>query len=103
MKILVVGDSCTDVFVYGDIARICPEAPVPVFNPTHTTKNPGMSKNVVRNFESMGISADIITNNNEIKKIRYVDNRSNQMVMRVDEHDNCSRIKNVSMRTTETY
>jgi len=32
MKILVIGDSCTDVFIYGDIERVCPEAPVPVFN-----------------------------------------------------------------------
>ena len=39
-KVLVIGDSCEDVFIYGDIERICPEAPVPVFTPTHTTKNP---------------------------------------------------------------
>ena len=35
MTILIVGDSCEDVFVYGDITRICPEAPIPVFVPTH--------------------------------------------------------------------
>ena len=103
MKILVVGDSCTDVFIYGDIERICPEAPVPVFKPTHTTENPGMSKNVVKNFESLGIDADIITNTNEIKKIRYVDNRSNQMVLRVDEHDHCSRIKESDLEKVESY
>ena len=33
MKVLVVGDSCKDVVVYGDIERISPEAPVPVFAP----------------------------------------------------------------------
>ena len=33
MKVLVIGDSCTDKFVYGECNRICPEAPVPVFNP----------------------------------------------------------------------
>ena len=33
MKILVIGDSCHDVFVYGKCDRICPEAPVPVFTP----------------------------------------------------------------------
>ena len=33
-KILVGGDSCTDVFIYGDIERISPEAPIPVFVPT---------------------------------------------------------------------
>ena len=27
-KILVVGDSCEDIFIYGDITRVAPEAPV---------------------------------------------------------------------------
>ena len=93
-KVLVIGDSCTDVFIYGDIERICPEAPVPVFNPTHQTENDGMAKNVVRNLESLGCEVDIITNPNYIRKIRYVDNRSNQLVLRVDEHDYCERINN---------
>ena len=89
MKVLVIGDSCTDVFIYGDIKRICPEAPVPVFNPTDETENPGMASNVVENLKSLGCDTDIITNNNGIRKVRYVDNRSNQMVMRVDENDSC--------------
>ena len=37
MKILVIGDGCYDIFRYGNIDRICPEAPVPVFNPTKET------------------------------------------------------------------
>ena len=103
MKILVIGDSCTDVFIYGDIERICPEAPVPVFKPTHTTKNSGMSKNVVANFKALGITVDIITNTNKIQKIRYVDNKSNQMVLRVDDHDYCSRIKKSDLEKVEDY
>lgn len=102
-KILVIGDSCTDIFIYGDIERICPEAPVPVFIPTHTTKNPGMAKNVVMNFNTLGIDVDIITNNSEIKKTRYVDNRSNQMVLRVDDHDYCPRIKKLDLKKVENY
>ena len=34
-----------------------------------------------------------IINENCIKKKRYVDNRSGQMVLRVDEHEYCDRIK----------
>ena len=37
-KILVIGDSCTDIFIYGECNRICPEAPVPVFNPIKVKK-----------------------------------------------------------------
>ena len=43
MRILVVGDSCEDVFVYGKVNRLTPEAPVPVFNPTVTKTNDGMA------------------------------------------------------------
>ena len=53
MKILVVGDSCKDVFIYGDIIRLAPEAPVPVFNPLRNTENEGMAKNVSKNIESL--------------------------------------------------
>ena len=68
MRILVIGDSCTDEFIYCDIERICPEAPVPVLKPTKTTTNPGMASNVVENLKSLGAETDIITNDNFIKK-----------------------------------
>ena len=97
-KILVVGDSCTDVFIYGDIERICPEAPVPVINPTRKTKNGGMSKNVKANIEALGCEVTIVTNPNNIKKIRYVDNSLNQLVLRVDEHDCCKQINEKQLK-----
>ena len=93
MNVLVIGDSCNDVFVYGDIERISPEAPVPVLVPSHTESNDGMAKNVANNVESLGMTIYTITNVNSITKKRYVENRSGQMVLRVDEHDYCDRIK----------
>ena len=93
MRVLVIGDSCQDVFVYGDIERISPEAPVPVFVPSHTESNDGMAKNVANNVESLDMHIYTITNGNSIIKKRYVENRSGQMVLRVDEHDYCDRIK----------
>ena len=93
MNVLVIGDSCEDVFIYGDIERISPEAPIPVFKPTHTEKNDGMAKNVANNVESLDMHIYTITNGNSIVKKRYVENRSSQMVLRVDEHDYCDRIK----------
>jgi len=93
MNVLVIGDSCEDIFIYGDIERISPEAPVPVFKPTHTEKNDGMAKNVANNVESLDMSIFTTTNGSSIVKKRYVENRSGQMVLRVDEHDYCDRIK----------
>ena len=92
MKIMVVGDSCIDKFIYCDIERICPEAPVPVLKPTHSTENGGMARNVVANLEALGCEVHLVSNTNGIKKVRYVDSRSNQLVIRVDEHDYCDRI-----------
>ena len=87
MKFLVIGDSCTDIFVYGDCERLCPEAPVPVFNPIHSTSNVGMAGNVAANIRSLGGHCDLITNINRPRKTRYIDDKTNQMIVRIDEND----------------
>ena len=92
MTILIVGDSCKDIFVYGEIKRLSPEAPVPVFNPVRQKENDGMAKNVANNVEALEVTILTITNKNNIRKVRYVDKKSNQLVLRVDEHDYCDRI-----------
>ena len=46
-KILVIGELCIDKFVYGEVKRLSPEAPVPVFNPIVTEENRGMAGNVL--------------------------------------------------------
>ena len=100
-KVLVVGDSCKDVFVYGDIERISPEAPIPVFVPTREESNDGMARNVSNNVESLDMGIHTITNQNSIVKKRYVDNRSGQMVLRVYEHDYCDRIEDILLSTIQ--
>jgi D-beta-D-heptose 7-phosphate kinase/D-beta-D-heptose 1-phosphate adenosyltransferase len=91
-SILIIGDSCKDVFVYGEISRLSPEAPVPVFNPIEKKVNDGMARNVANNVEALDTTIYTITNKNSIKKVRYVDKKSNQLVLRVDKHDYCDRI-----------
>ena len=88
MKFLVIGDSCTDKFVYGKCERICPEAPVPVFTPIKATVNGGMAKNLQSNVVALGVSCDIICDENLMTKTRYVDNKTNHMLLRVDENNN---------------
>ena len=88
MKILVIGDSCTDVFVYGRCKRLCPEAPIPVFEPSNTVTNDGMAGNVVTNLRKLGVEKiELITNHEQITKTRYVEEKSNQMLLRIDSND----------------
>jgi len=101
VKILVIGDGCKDVFIYGDIIRLSPEAPVPVFNPLREVSNDGMARNVSNNVEALGVTIYTITNQNNIRKVRYVDTKSNQLVLRVDEHDYCNRIDEVLLSTIQ--
>ena len=102
MTILIIGDSCTDVFMYGDINRLSPEAPVPVFNPRRSVENDGMAKNVAKNVEALDTTIYTITNPNSIRKVRYVDEKSNQLVLRVDEHDHCDRIDSELLLSIQT-
>ena len=85
-KILVIGDSSRDVFVYCDALRLCPDVPVPVLNIKDQSENPGMAKNVQRNIQSLIRECDILTNDNwyEITKTRYVHESSNHTFFRVD-------------------
>jgi D-beta-D-heptose 7-phosphate kinase/D-beta-D-heptose 1-phosphate adenosyltransferase len=47
-KILLIGDDCVDVYQFGTVDRISPEAPVPVFECTHEERKPGMAGNVLK-------------------------------------------------------
>ena len=91
--ILIIGDNCKDKFVYGHSDRLCPEAPVPVFKPTgDVTINDGMAGNVASNIRGVGYECHHIKNTGEITKTRYIDYRSHQMLLRVDDHDYTERI-----------
>ena len=85
LKVLLIGDSCTDEYVYGSCERLNPEAPVPIlkFNRKETKK--GMAWNVRENIESFGIEVYMITNQETITKTRYIDEKYNQQILRVDD------------------
>jgi len=86
-KILIVGDSCIDVYEYGTCDRISPEAPIPVFKPTNVVESGGMVLNVKNNVEALGHECVTITNIEKPIKHRYVDIVSNQQIIRVDKND----------------
>jgi len=89
VKILVIGESCRDVFCYGESRRIDPAVPVPILNILECKENAGMAKNVQYNIQALGHACDIITNDNwrQITKTRYMHKNTNHIYLRVDEND----------------
>jgi D-beta-D-heptose 7-phosphate kinase/D-beta-D-heptose 1-phosphate adenosyltransferase len=82
-KILLLGDDCVDVYQYGTVDRISPEAPVPVFKFDHEERKPGMAGNVVRNLEALGCTVNYLHSQTSTKT-RLVDIRSKQQIVRID-------------------
>ena len=89
MKVLVIGETCVDEFIYGKIDRLCPEAPVPVFTPLETIQNPGMAGNVVANIKALKskVSINQWHQKETIIKTRLVDFKTNQMIVRIDKNE----------------
>lgn len=92
MKILVIGETCEDIFIYGEVNRLSPEAPAPIIKPIRKTSNRGMAENVKLNIEALGLNTNLITNKEDVKKIRYVDESYNYILLRIDENDSVSNI-----------
>lgn len=91
-KILVIGETCEDRYVEGPCDRISPEAPVPILSLNNSFIRQGMASNVDSNIRSLGQSTSLVTNTNKIIKTRYIDQKSKQQILRVDENDSCERI-----------
>jgi D-beta-D-heptose 7-phosphate kinase/D-beta-D-heptose 1-phosphate adenosyltransferase len=60
-SVLVIGDVMLDRYIYGDITRISPEAPVPILQVTREIGVPGGAGNVVRNLTALGAAVAFIS------------------------------------------
>lgn len=95
MKILIIGDSCTDIYIYGSCNRLCPEGPVPILLEYSHESFMGMAGNVYKNLCSFFTEKEIdfVTNNFKLmEKVRFVDKKTNQMLLRLDTNDKCDKI-----------
>jgi len=103
-RILIIGESCRDKFVYCTAARLAPDIPVPVLEILQEIENPGMAKNLERNVKALYKHCDIVTNQNwrDIVKVRYMHEKSNHAFMRVDTNHRMERA-NVRRLPLEKY
>lgn len=97
-KILLMGETCEDIYLYGQVNRISPEAPVPVVEYRHEEYFSGMASNVKKNLQAFGCFVNLITNKEEIKKVRVVDQESNHQLLRIDHDTKVNPIKNAEVR-----
>ncbi|HEV3471213.1 MAG TPA: D-glycero-beta-D-manno-heptose-7-phosphate kinase [Pyrinomonadaceae bacterium] len=59
-RVVVYGDVMLDEFVWGDVTRISPEAPVPVVDIRRESVHLGGAANVVANLRALGARADVV-------------------------------------------
>ena len=85
MKVLLLGDSCEDEYIYGNCDRISPEAPVPVMNLGRVETKTGMAGNVCLNLQAFNLNITFLTNSEKITKTRFIDEKSNYQILRVDD------------------
>lgn len=100
-KILVIGESCMDTFIYCKANRLCPDVPVPVLNVVEEVRNRGMAMNLYDNLISLGFTYDnckLWTQDkwDAVTKTRYVHLESNQTFIRVDKNE--EKIKRINVK-----
>jgi D-beta-D-heptose 7-phosphate kinase / D-beta-D-heptose 1-phosphate adenosyltransferase len=60
-RVLCIGDVMLDHYVYGQVERVSPEAPIPVLWIERETKTLGGAGNVLRNLRALGAAASFIS------------------------------------------
>ena len=102
-KVLVIGESCTDIFVYGTSKRKSPEGNGPVFVPISETYGLGMAGNTANNLMAMGLDVDTYFDKGNITKTRYVNKDTNELYLRLDENDITNRINIIDLPDLTKY
>jgi rfaE bifunctional protein kinase chain/domain len=60
-RVLVVGDAMLDRYLFGEVDRISPEAPVPIVRVTRQEERLGGAANVALNVKSLGAQVTLLT------------------------------------------
>lgn len=87
MKILLVGDSCEEEYIYGKCVGISQEAPIPIMKFSKIETKPGMAGNICLNLQGFGFDITFLTNSEKIIRTRFIDERTNNQILRVDNEE----------------
>lgn len=60
-RVLVIGDIILDIYIYGSVDRISPEAPIPILNHKNTRHALGGAANVAANLRGLGADVHLVS------------------------------------------
>jgi len=83
-KVLLVGDSCEEEYIYGKSEKINSEAPIPSIKFSKLETKAGMAANVCLNLQAFGIDITFLTNSEKIVKTRFIEEKNYHQVLIVD-------------------
>ncbi len=93
--ILVVGDIILDEYIFGEVKRISPEAPVPILNVIYTDQRLGGAANVALNCKSLGCNVEIVS-------VTGNDKEGNKLINKLKEKNiNCYIEKSNKFKTVK--
>ncbi len=79
--VFVIGDAIEDIYVFGHVERMCPEAPVPVFIAADMEARPGGAEHTAHQVQQLGKAAALF-GWPKTTKTRYM--AGNHMLLRLD-------------------
>ena len=83
-RVIVIGDIIMDEYIWGDVSRISPEAPVPVVEVEHETKTLGGAANVIYNMATLGARPVLCGVIGDDRTGRQILNKVDQMGLKTD-------------------
>lgn len=93
MHILVIGDACIDEYRFGTIDRVNPESTAPLLNYHTKEERLGMAHNVANNLKELGAVVTLSVPDEVSRKIRYIDKRTGNHLLRIDHDVQCEPYK----------
>ncbi|MCD6296003.1 MAG: D-glycero-beta-D-manno-heptose-7-phosphate kinase [Deltaproteobacteria bacterium] len=83
-RVIVIGDFIMDEYIWGDVSRISPEAPVPVVDVKQETKTLGGASNVIYNMATLGARPVLCGVIGDDRTGRQILNKVDQMGLKTD-------------------
>lgn len=87
MKILLIGDSSEDEYIYGRCDEISSEAPVPIMKLSRVETKSGMSGNICLNLQAFQLDITFLTHSEKITRTRFIDERTNIQILQIDNEE----------------